>query len=301
MWGTRPEQRVVTAPLDRIAAQARAAGLTNPAVIVIGEIASLREKIRWFDARPLFGKRILVPRPKAQAVATARAIRERGAEPIVFPLIEIHGPPDPEALVTAARQVSSYDWVVFTSANAVERFFAALAEAGRDLRTFGAARIAVIGTKTAAALEQLGLRPDLVAEEQVGEGIAAELVARAPRRVLIPRARDAREVLPDTLRASGVEVDVVVAYETRAVSAERAEELAALLESRGVEIVLFTSSSTVSSMLGLLGARATELLSGVTVASIGPETTRALSEAGIRVDVSAERYSIDGLLDALES
>lgn len=301
MWGTRPEQRVVTAPLSRIAAEARAAGLTNPAVIVVGEVAALREEIRWFDARPLFGKRILVPRPAEQAAETARAIRERGAEPVVFPVIEIGDPPDPSVLLAAARDAASYDWVVFTSANGVARFFRALAEIGRDARAFGPARIGVIGPKTEAALRARGVMADLVAEEHVGESLASALLERGARRVLVPRALEAREVLPEMLRAGGAEVHVVPAYATRAVSRERAAELVGLFERGGVDIALFTSSSTVTSVVGLLGARAPELCAKVTVASIGPITTQTLEAAGVRVDVRAERYTVEGLLDALES
>jgi uroporphyrinogen III methyltransferase / synthase len=300
-WGTRAQQRVVVASLQQIAPAARAEGLTNPAVIIVGQVVALRERLRWYDNRPLFGKRILVPRPADQARATARSIRDRAAEPIVFPVIELVDPPDPARLLQAARALGSYDWVLFTSANGVERFYRALDETGQDARAFAAAKIGVIGPKTASALALRGIRPDVVADEHVGEGLARAISKHGgARRVLIPRALEAREALPEMLRAAGAEVDVVPAYETRPISPERAEDLRALFSGGGVDIVLFTSSSTVTSLLGALGARARELLTRVTVASIGPITGRTLADAGLRADVMAKRYTLDGLLDALE-
>ena len=144
-WGAHPRQRVVTGELGSIAAAVRSAGLANPAVIVVGEVVRLREELRWYDVLPLFGKRVLVPRPAEQAEATARAIRARGAEPIVFPVIELVDPPEPERLGAALEKLASYDWVLFTSANGVERSFAALRRLGRDARAFGGARVGVIG------------------------------------------------------------------------------------------------------------------------------------------------------------
>jgi uroporphyrinogen III methyltransferase / synthase len=300
-WGARPEQRVVESTLGNVAMDARAAGVTNPAVIVIGEIVTLRRDLRWYDTRPLFGKRLLVPRPAEQALVTAAAIRERSAEPIVFPVIELHTPPDPEPLLRATRELSSYDWVLFTSANGVERVFATLREQGRDARAFGGAKLGVIGPKTAAALERRGLCADLVAEEFVGEGLARALLARgAPRRVLIARALRARDELPRTLRDAGSVVDVVAAYETRPAPAERAEALRTLIERGEVDALLFTSSSTVTSTLTLLGPRGRELLEQVVVASIGPVTSGTLAEHGVEAHVTAEIYTVDGLLDALE-
>lgn len=300
-WGARARQRVVTAPLSQIASEVRRRGLTNPAVIVVGQVVALRERLAWFDTRPLFGKRVLVPRPPQQAKATAEAIRQRGAEPVLFTAIEIAPPPDPEALTTAALAASSYDWVIFTSANGVERFCGALEGAGKDVRAFGNARVAVIGPKTALALEQRGVRADLVAEEYIGEALAAALLARGKlKRVLIPRALEAREALPQLLRAHGVHVDVVAAYRTLKASDQRRAELIELLEQH-VDIVTFTSSSTVLALTRLLGERAPELLRRLTVAAIGPITAQTAMEQGLAVDVTASLYTVEGLLAALEA
>jgi len=292
---------VLTSTLARIADESRAQGLTNPAVILIGDVVTLREEIRWFDTQPLFGKRLLLPRPKQQAQASARAIRERAAEPVVFPVIEIVEPPDPERLRRAASELGSYDWVLFTSANGVERLFAALDALGLDARAFGRAGVGVIGPKTAEALRQRGVRADVLAEEFVGEGLAEAVLARGVgRRVLLARALEARDTLPDLLRRAGAEVDVVAAYQTVPVGSEQGRILEDLIEGGKLDVVLFTSSSTVDSVVRLLGARAGELLSRVTLASIGPITSRTLSVHGLHAAVTAERYTVEGLLNALE-
>ena len=157
-WGARAEQRVVTAPLSQIADEVQQKGMQNPAVIVIGKVVELREKLTWFDSRPLFGKRLLVPRPAHQAQKTAQSVRLRAAEPVLFSAIEILPPPDVEALKSAASRADTYDWVLFTSANGVERFFAALDEQGKDARALGTARVGVIGPKTAQALGARSIR-----------------------------------------------------------------------------------------------------------------------------------------------
>jgi uroporphyrinogen III methyltransferase / synthase len=300
-WAARPAQRVITAPLSQIAQAARAAGLSNPALIMVGDVVSLREELRWYDRLPLFGRRLLVPRPEHQAAGTAEAIRRRGAEPIVIASIEIAPPPDPEALRAAARGVQNYDFCLFTSANGVERFFAALAEVGRDARAFGSCKVGAIGPKTAQALVPHGIVADLVAREFVGEALARDILEiGGVRRVLIPRARVAREELPELLRAGGMTVDVVPAYETRPAGAQHRDRLVALLEQGDLDVVLFTSSSTVDSLVGLLGPDAAGLLSRVTLACIGPITAATAQRHRLEVAVAAETYTVEGLLDALE-
>ncbi len=300
-WAAHPAQRVVTAPLDQIAEASRKAGLSNPALIVIGDVVSLREELRWYDRQPLFGRRLLVPRPRHQAGATAEAIRRRGAEPIVLPTIEIAPPPDPEALREAARRVRDYDFCLFTSANGVDRFFGALAEASLDARALAKCRVGAIGPKTAEALLPYGIRADLIADEFVGESLAQAIIdVPGVRRVLIPRARVAREELPALLRQAGLSVDVVVAYETRPAGLEHKNRLVQLLSEGGLDVVLLTSSSTVDSLVELLGVDAAELLSRVTLASIGPITSATAARRGLEVAVTAEVFTVQGLLDGLE-
>jgi uroporphyrinogen III methyltransferase/synthase len=299
-WGARPEQKVVTSTLEHVAQASADAGLKNPSIILIGDVVSLRQKLSWYDTRPLSGKRVVIPRAAEQAKDTASALRERGAVPVIRPMIEIAPAPDPDAFSAAVAAMAGYDWVLFTSGNAVEQVRAELARTGRDARAFGSARVGVVGPKTADALAKLGIKADLVAQEFVGEGLASALLERgAVRRVLLLRALVARDTLPDALRAAGAEVEVVTAYENK----PRADSGAALAEAvtRGeVDAILFTSSSTVSATLDALGADGRELLSRVVVGSIGPVTTRALEAGGLTPTVQASVYTVEGLLDALE-
>lgn len=307
-WGARPAQRVVVAPLRELAERVQTEQLSNPAVIIVGEVVALRRTINWYESKPLFGRRILVPRPAHQAKKTAEQIRERGAEAVIFPVIEITPPPDLTPLSRAVQELHLYDWVLFTSANGVDCFFAQLKSARLDARALGRCLVGVIGPRTGAAVRAYGIVPDLVAEEFVGEGLAQAVIAaseqtqRSARRVLIPRALVARDELPAALKAAGMDVDVVPAYQTRPIGPERAEQLAELLSSGGVDTVMFTSSSTVSSTLEALAAAklSASLLASVKVASIGPITSQTAKQLGVRVDVTAREYTVEGLLDALE-
>ncbi len=300
-WGARPEQRVVSATLATIAERARAEKLTNPAIIVVGDVVRLRDELRWYDARPLFGKRILLPRALEQSRATAEAVRERGAEPVVAPAIAIADPPDLGRFEAALGELDAYDWVLFTSANGVQRTFAGLERLARDARAFGKALIGAIGPKTAEALARHGIKADLVADEYVGEELARSVIAKGARRVLLLRALKAREALPEALRQSGIELDVVAAYQTLPSPEASSGRLSSLVEKREVDVVLFTSSSTVETLCDALGHDAARLLGNVTVACIGPITEQTALERGLRVDVTAQTYTLAGLLDALEA
>lgn len=299
-WGARPEQRVLTATLGTLAAKVREAGFTNPSVIVVGDVVRLRESLRWYDTSGLFGKRLLLPRPLHQAKQSAKEVRRAGAIPIVLPLLSIEDPEDPEALKQVTRRLSSYDWVILTSANGAARFVDAIRGAGLDARALGGVKVAVIGPKTAGPLREFGVVADVVAAEHVAEGLLSDLQAQGPlRRVLIVRAAEAREVLPDTLRQWGAEVDVVAAYWTRRLGPSQAENLRQLLVEGGADAVLVTSSSMAKALVEALGPQAKELLGRCCVSSIGPVTTETLRSLGIRSDVVAEKYTVAGLLDAL--
>jgi uroporphyrinogen III methyltransferase/synthase len=293
--GTKPAQEVLTATLDTIVAEVERTGITAPAVVVFGDVVRERERIRWFDAQPLFGKRVLVTRPAHQSGDVATRLWEAGAEPILAPTIAIGPPDDLAAARTGADRVRDYGWVVFTSRNGADAFFDRLGELGRDTRAFGDVRIAAIGPKTAAALTARGIHADLIPPVYVNEAVAAQMVTRtAPgERVLVYRAQEARDVLPDTLRAHGCRVDVVAAYKTRFVDDP---DLAA--KAQRSDIVIFTSSSTVGGFVHNV-PNAAEVLTGTTVAAIGPITAQTARDAGIRVDIVADEFTVDGLLQAL--
>lgn len=304
-WGTRAAQRVVEAPLAELAARVREAGLGSPAIIVVGPVAALRSTLRWFDRRPLFGKRVLVARPLEQAHGTARRLRLRGAEALIVPTIALHAPPDPARVTQAIAELASYDLVVFTSENGVERFLGALRASGRDGRAFGAARIAAIGPGTAAALGAFGLVADLVPTTFVGEALAEAVLAdpalaRPHARVLVPRALVAREVLPEMLRARGLVVDVVPVYATETAPAASRELLRNALESRAIDVALLTSSSTAEGLVELVDGDVARL-AAITLASIGPVTTRTAERLGLTVALTASESTVPGLLDALEA
>jgi uroporphyrinogen III methyltransferase/synthase len=257
-------------------------------------------------------KRILVTRAREQAEKTAAAIRARGAEPILLPTIELHPPRDPSAVerALAAARAGAYGWVAFTSENGVDRTWAALGgpeetAVALGAAVFGAAKLAAIGPGTAAALAKRGLRVDLVATESKGEGLArAVLAAMAPGEpLLLLRAQVARDVFPDALRAAGHRVDVVAVYETRPASGPDSERVIAELSRGEIDAVTFSSASTVESFVALVGGagRARDLLLRTTLGSIGPITSEALGAHGLRVDATAAKATIDGLLDALEA
>lgn len=306
--GTLPWQRTVEGTLEDIADKVERAGLRTPVLAVVGEVVGLREKIRWFDEWPLFGKRVLVGRAEHQAEAASALLRSRGADPIEMPLLEIAPPADPARLVRAVQEAWSYDLVAFTSENGVSAFFGAASEAGLDARAFGRARVAAIGEGTATALATHGIRADVVPSVFRGEALAtaclADLEAKrgnaAGARVLVPRATVAREVLPDMLRAAGARVDVVFAYETVKLGPDRAAGLRRAFEEDGVDVVLLTSSSTATALCDALGPSAPNILERTLLASIGPITTKTAVERGLRVGVTATVSTVQGLLEDVE-
>jgi uroporphyrinogen III methyltransferase / synthase len=302
-----PSQRVVVTTPTQAAEQARALGAA-PLVVAFG---TPDETLRWFEKRPLFGKRVLVTRARDQASTTAALLRDRGAEPLVVPTIEIHPPADPGPLDRALADLRAerYGWVAFTSVNGVERIWDALRTGGGDARAFAGARLAAIGPATARALERHGLAPDVVAKEFRGEGLASEMIEALERsgghprsrHVLLARAARARDALPQALQGAGCTVDVVAAYETRPPPAEALASLLRELDARRVDVVTFTSSSTVDHLCDWLGVRAVELLAPARVACIGPVTAETARHRGLRVDVVAPEYTVPGLVRALET
>ncbi|HYH80211.1 MAG TPA: bifunctional uroporphyrinogen-III C-methyltransferase/uroporphyrinogen-III synthase, partial [Longimicrobium sp.] len=295
-WGTYPRQRTVTGTLATLPALAHEANLGAPSIVVVGEVVALREELAWFDRRPLSGRTVVVTRARAQASAFAASLEALGAEVLQLPAIRVAPPADPQPLRDAAGCLDSFDWIVLTSANGVTCLFDALREAGRDARALGAARVCAIGPATAAELEKHGIRADLVPPEFVAESAVEALAANgiAGKRVLVPAAEDARPVLADGLRARGAEVSEVVAYRTEP-DGTGADEVRRRLAAGEVDLLTFTAGSTARNFASLVGADT----GSAKVASIGPVTSQALRELGMRVDVEAEEATIDGLLRAV--
>lgn len=291
---TTPRQHTVFTTLGELPAVVAAQNLKPPATIVIGEVAALRGKLDWFEKKPLFGQTILVTRAEGQGEEGSRQLRRLGANVLDIPVIEIQPPEDAAPLAAAIADLPVYDWLLFTSANAVTRFFDALFAAGKDARAIRA-RIGAIGVKTAGALQAYGIRPDRVAEQAVAEGIveafAGESLAGA--RVLLPRAAVGRDLIPVEFRKRGARVDVVPVYRT-GVPSESVEKLAAV---EHVDWITFTSSSTVKNFLALGGRRLLE--GGAKAVSIGPATGETMKAHGIAIAAEAADHTMDGIVDAI--
>lgn len=298
-WGTRPEQRTSVGTLDNIAHLVKIQGLTNPAIIIVGEVVSLREKLQWFENKPLFGKRIIVTRARHQASALSQAIEELGGEAWEFPAIELAPPSEPEHLTKALKNLKHFQWLVFTSVNGVEAFFKELTKQSQDIRDLKGMEIVAIGPATQAALEEKNLRVAYVPEEYRAEKIIEGLASRIlpGQSVLLARAEEARDILPESLKALGADVWDIPVYKTVLGRANR-EELKSLLAEKAIQAVTFTSSSTVRNFIRLLEGDLS-LLDGVKVFSIGPITSATARELGLKVHKEAVKYTIAGLVQAL--
>ncbi len=300
-WGTRPEQEVLTGTLADIAEKACQAAFKAPAITVVGDVVSLRDKLRWFDNRPLFGKGIMVTRAAAQAGEFGCRLREQGARVYECPTIAIEPPESFSQLDETIASLGSFAWLIFTSANAVESFFARLQELGRDSRAIGGCQICAVGPKTAAALVPYGIRADLVPADTKAEGVVAALQSLriSGKRLLFPKADRARDVIPTELRKLGAEVTDPVAYRNVTPDTLPPEALRALKERR-IACITFTSSSTVLNLAAIVGAdRLRELLEGVAVASIGPVTSKTCAELGLAVHIEPQKYTIAALTEAI--
>lgn len=295
--GTRPSQETLVANLQTIVAEVERTRFSAPSIVVIGDVVTLRKEIAWFEKSPLFGKNVLITRPAAQSDAFAMQLWEIGAQPILAPTIAIGPPDDADAAREAVKSAGGYDWIIFTSRNGVDVFFDILIELGRDSRALAGAKVAAIGPKTSQALMQRGIRVDLMPAEYVSEEIAVCLggVSKKGDRILIFRAQEARDVLPRTLRNAGRFTDVVAAYKTSTVLDP---DFAHKVQSS--HILTFTSASTVRGYAENLGVDVHDATAGKIVACIGPITAAAAAETGLRVDVVAAEYTIEGLIGALE-
>lgn len=298
--GTRANQETLTGTLDNIARKAKTAGFTPPAVIVTGRVVELRQTLQWIEQKPLFGRSIVVSRARAQASEFAIKLEQLGAETIQFPAIKIEPPDDYGPLDRALENLGQYRWVIFTSENGVSHFFLRLREKKLDIRELKGALICAIGPRTGEALAEKGLRVDYIPAEYRAEAMLEQVRGKIKPgdRILLPRADLARPLLAEALQNLEAIVDNVSCYRTI-----RGEGnfglMKKMLASKEVDMITFTSSSTVENLVGMLGPGVKMLLEGVALAAIGPITAGTARGKGLEVDVEAEDYTIDGLVKAI--
>jgi uroporphyrinogen III methyltransferase/synthase len=303
--GTLASQETVTGTLAEVLAHAAAATRTDPAMLLVGELTHLREHLRWFDQRPLFGRRIVVTRSREQARELVETLENLGAQAVEAPTFRLTAADDPEAVERAAASVGSYDWVVFESANAVARFVATLLRGPVDLRAFGGVSICAIGPSTAERLVAHGLKPDSIIPEFRAEGVADTLASVKPidgRRVLLVRPDHLRDVVATELTRGGAVVTDLIAYRTQPESPESpaVQDLYRMLLDGRIDAVTFTGPTAVRRFVALIGEeQAVDLLNTTTVAAIGPVTAAAAAELGITTTVMPDAYTVDGLVRAL--
>lgn len=300
-WGTTPQQRTVGGTLKTITDEAEKAGLQPPAVIIVGEVVKLRDKLNWYEKNPLFGKRIAVTRAREQASDLVNTLTELGASCLEFPTIEVVPVKDWDLMDRAICNISSYDFLVFTSVNGVKFFFERLLSQNKDSRNLGHLQTVCIGPATAKKLFEFGVRSDIVPDSFQAESILEAFKYKniKNKKFLLPRAEEARPLLPEELRKMGAKVDEIAVYKTRPVTENR-KELIELLEEKKIDMVTFTSSSTVKNFTSLISQdKIKSLMSGVSVACIGPVTSDTAKSLGYNVDIIAANFTIPGLCEAI--
>ncbi|HBT95123.1 MAG TPA: uroporphyrinogen-III C-methyltransferase [Coriobacteriia bacterium] len=307
-WGTTPAQEVLVSNLGEVAEEARKVSFQAPAIIVVGNVVALREQIAWFEKdKPLLGQKIVVTRSRTQAGALSKVLEDKGAEVFEFPTIKIVDPDSFEVLDDAIADLGSYSWAIFTSVNGVEGFFSRLGLTGKDSRSLGGVKVAAIGPATADKVREYGIVADIVPGEYKAEGVLEALEGagvKAGDKVLLARATEAREVLPEGLAAAGVEVTVASVYKTVVENENAVDDLVERLQGAMIDTITFASSSTVSNFMAILAGKVGEqealrLMAQTTVASIGPITTDTARKLGLDVKIEAQEYTIAGLVRAL--
>ncbi|HEX2309382.1 MAG TPA: uroporphyrinogen-III synthase, partial [Vicinamibacterales bacterium] len=303
--GTLPTQRTIQGTLEEVARAVATTPPTAPAILVIGRVAALREHLRWFDARPLFGRRILVTRPREDAAELTDLLTVLGADAIEAPMLRFVAPDDYAPLDEAVARLDSFAWIVFTSANAVDHFVARVMAGPGDLRALKHARICVVGPATEERLRQYRLKPDLMPPDGHPEAVAhalAQAGSLSGQAVLVPRADVGRELFAQELRRAGAEVTDVTAYRTIVTEPEREGEpdIYGLLLERQIDVVTFTSASAVRTFVQVIGQeQAVDLLRLTTVACIGPVTAEAAAQLGITTTIMPGEYTIPALVEAI--
>ncbi len=300
-WGTTPLQESIVGTLADIAGKVKESGFKPPAIIVVGDVCSVRDDINWFERQPLLGKKVLVTRTRQQASQLVRLLERKGAGCIECPTIEVRMVEDTSVLDGAIEDMDGYDWIIFSSTNAVKFFFTRLDQLGLDIRAMGKTRIAAVGSSTADAIRRLHLRVDAVPEDFRAEGLLEFFQGQdmKGKKVLIPRAVVARKVLPDGLGRLGARVTVAPIYET--VPPEIAPQTLELLEEESIDVITFTSSSTVKNLFKTVPSDVIEKIRArAKVACIGPVTAKTAAKMGLQVDIVPGESTVPALVDAIE-
>ena len=289
--GTKPAQKILITTVENAAADVLREKISSPAIFIVGNVVNLRNNLKWFDSKPLFGKKILITRSRSQASKLAEKLFENGVDCVEIPAIKIVAPSDNfSAVDNSIDKISSYDFIIFTSTNGVEKFFERLKIKNLDSRSLFNAKIAAIGSSTAEELSKHGICADFIPKEFKAEALIEILKNKVEnKKILIPRAEEAREILPQELKKFGADVDVVSAYKT--VSAIENK-----INLENIDLITFTSSSTVKNLINAVG---TESVKKIKTAAIGPITAATLKNFGIEADIIANEYTINGLVEAI--
>ena len=300
-WGTTTKQRSVTGTLSNIVDVVKKANIKSPSIIVVGGVVTLKDTLKWFEDRPLFGKKIIVTRAREQASDLVKLLTDLGAECIECPTIKVVEPDETKALDNAISNIGKYEWLIFTSVNGVKYFFDKLFEKGLDVRALGSLKAATIGPATSQKLLDYGIKSDVIPETYRAESVveAFKEIDVKDKNILLPRALEARSVLPEELTKMGAKIDDVASYQTVTVH-ENKDLLISELEDGNVDMVTFTSSSTVKNFKGMIpDDRFKELTSKLKVASIGPITSDTAKDLDFEITTEAEDFTIPGLTDAI--
>lgn len=303
-WASTPQQRSVVGTLETITDVVQQAGIKPPALVIVGEVVKLRNSLDWFEKRPLFGKRIVVTRTREQASELVAKLEEHGADCLEYSTIHIQPVDDYQLLDGALAHLPEFNWILFTSLNAITYFFKRLQEKGYDSRSLASCKIGAVGRATTEELVRYGIRADLIPENYTGAGLAQSLIAGDIRgkNVLLPRALKAMETLPEMLNDAGAEVTIAPVYQNIPPQG-RKDELRDSLQCGEIEMVTFTSSSTVTNFLTMVDAADSDelcqLLNNVRIAAIGPITAETIRKNGLQVDVQPENYTIDDMVAAI--
>jgi uroporphyrinogen III methyltransferase/synthase len=301
-WGTRSEQTTLIGNLENITELVKANEIRPPAVMVVGDVVKLRESLKWYEKRPLFGQRVLVTREHTEGF---EPLQELGAEIMEFHTIKMVPPSDWSELDRAIEKINSYDWLIFTSVNGVKFFFRHLRERDCDIRELKGVKVCAVGSKTASAIEDYGIKVDLVPKQFNAEGLVEAFIAENGTkgdlkglRILLPRAEIAREVFPDKVRELGGEIDVFAAYRT--IKPEvHGKRLKRFLKERKITIATFTSAATFNNFMEMMGDADKGYLEDVAIAVIGPVTAKAVEKAGLKVSIMPEKATVNAMVDEI--